>query len=42
MGSRTLVCLGRGTVQGDEKRHGGEGTEGHCHGKEGARVLQYD
>ncbi len=41
MGSCTLICLGRRTVQGDENQHGGEGTERHCHGKEGARVLQY-
>ena len=40
MGSRTLICLGRRTVQRDDDHHGGEGTEGHGHGKEGARVLE--
>jgi hypothetical protein len=41
VGSCTLIWLRRGTVQGEENQHGGEGTEGHCQGKEGARVLQY-
>ena len=41
MGSGTLICLGRCAMHGDECQHGGEGTERHGHGKEGAWVLQY-
>jgi hypothetical protein len=40
VGSCTLIGLRRRTVQDDENQHGGEGTERHCQGKEGARVLQ--
>jgi len=41
MGSCTLVCLGRRTVQGEENQDRGQRTEGHRQGKEGARALQY-
>lgn len=40
VGSSPLICLGRGTVQGEENQHGGEGAEGHGHGEEGARALE--
>jgi hypothetical protein len=38
--SCTLIRLGRRTVECQENQYDGEGTEGHCHGKESARVLQ--
>src|SRR5687767_7248830 len=41
MGCGTLICLRRGAVQCDVNEHNGEGTEGHCHGEERARMLQH-
>jgi len=42
MGSRALIRLRRRAVLDDENQHRGEGRDRHCHGKEGARVLQYE
>ena len=40
MGSRTLILLRRGTVEGEKDQYDGQGAEGHRHGKECARMLQ--
>ena len=37
----TFICLGRRTVEGDVDRNGGEGTQRHRHGQEGAGLSEY-